>query len=222
VLADVQAWFAWHDGQKPDDFTALIPETNWTALTVHAVLRDHSFLCNQPPDEIMQPYKPAWVPLFDNGGGDHLCYDRDTGKIVTFYHDDEGRPTAYKSMAALVESIDKGYTKMKAVRTFPGPNIKKWTAVQRVTGETHFQKLPVGACFTYKASYPFGKRDEIFVKLGPDRWLNASGVNRTDALAHWAELAAKPPADSSGYYHSDSHTLYSIREYKKTLKQGSG
>ncbi len=61
----------------------------------------------------------------------------------------------------------------------------------------------------------------IRVKLGEDRWLECFGRDLPSAIQHWRTLAAKPPAESSGYYHSEWDTWYALKEYKKTLKQGS-
>src|SRR5437868_1390498 len=63
VPADVRAWFAWHDGHRPDTYDSLIPDTNWKALSVKGVLDTYRFLdgtSKAAPDEIMQPWKSTW------------------------------------------------------------------------------------------------------------------------------------------------------------------
>jgi cell wall assembly regulator SMI1 len=224
VPADVRAWFAWHDGPRPNTYDSLIPDTNWMAMSVAQVIETYKFLdgtAKTSPEDIMLPWKSTWIPLFANGGGDHLCYDTSSGAIVTWYHDDEVRPKAYPSFGALIAAIDKGYAKLAAAKGFAGPGKLKWKAVARAPTEAQLAKLPPGAAFTYAADLPMGHRQFICIKLGDDRWIQACGRNLKRAVEHWSELAAKPPTESSGYYHRGWTTWYDFKNYKKTLKQAT-
>lgn len=218
--AELATWFLWHDGQRDDASAALVPETNWTAMSCASCVATHAFL-SAPEADIQQPYKATWVPLFANGGGDHLCWDRDSGAIVTWYHDDAVRPIAYKSFAILVDKLAKAYAKLKAPKGFAGPAIRAWTPMTRAPSEAQLNKLPVGATFVYDAKLPMGRRTIICVKLAEDRWLEVLGTGLKDALARWTELAAKPPPDSSGYYHRTWNTWYEMKKYQATLRRGS-
>jgi cell wall assembly regulator SMI1 len=221
VPADVRAWFAWHDGQRPTSHEGLIPETNWSAMSCAALLETHAFLTGASPDDAMQPWKPTWIPLFLNGGGDHLCLDRETNAIVTYYHDDASRPKAYESFAAVIDAIENGYRRMKAAKGFAAPAITAWTVVPRAPTEAQLAEAPAGIAYAFAAQLPMGVRQHIMVKLGDDRWLSCRGTDLVHAVAQWKQHAARPPAESSGYYKRTWDVWYSLKQYKKTLKVGS-
>jgi cell wall assembly regulator SMI1 len=218
--ADLAAWFAWHDGQDEKAFESLIPDTNRSALSCDRAIGIHAFLTDASPNECMQPWKTTWIPLFDSGGGDHECYDRDTGKIITWYHDDASRPTAYKSLTALVDAIAKGYAKMKKPGKvlMPGKALKWKTA--KPPSKLAVAKLPIGSAYAYKTKYAFmGSGQDILVKIDDNKWLHCFGGDLVGAIKHWREHAKSPPPESAGYYKDDSDVAFEFREWRKTLKQ---
>jgi cell wall assembly regulator SMI1 len=78
---DVRTWFAWHDGQHEKETAALIPDTNWSALSIariHAVL-------SAPDADIMKPWSKDWIPMFENGAGDHLRWDLGSGPVAVHF-----------------------------------------------------------------------------------------------------------------------------------------
>lgn len=82
----LETWFSWHDGQRDSSFVSLIPETRWRAMPAGRIADVHRLL-SAPGADVMQPWKPSWVPLFENGGGDHLCRDRTTGALIVWHHE---------------------------------------------------------------------------------------------------------------------------------------
>jgi hypothetical protein len=108
---------------------------------------------------------------------------------------------------------------MAAVTGFAGPRAAKWEPVSRTPTEAQLAKLPPGTAFTYAKDLPMGHRQFIHVKLGDDRWLRCAGVTLDDAVAQWAKLARKPPAESSGYYHRGWDTWYDLKDSRKTLQR---
>jgi hypothetical protein len=64
-------------------------------------------------------------------------------------------------------------------------------------------------------------RHSIRLKLGADRWIACSGTSLDGALEQWKAHAAKPPAESSGYYHGDWDTWYELKEHCRTLTRGA-
>jgi len=215
---ELGAWFRWHDGRHELANDALIPETNWCALSCERVVGVHAFLTGAAPDEIMQPWKPAWIPLFENGGGNHLCLDRETGAVIVWRHDDRGRPKAYKSFGALIDAIERGYARMKKPASIAAPpRTLRWEAA-RVPTAAQIGKLPPGTVYRFTASYPGGKSVGLRVKLSRDRWLECSGRTTGHAIDQWRELSQAPPAEASGYYSNDANVRWELGQEKTTLE----
>lgn len=202
---DVRAWFRWHDGQAGS--ASLIPSTNWRALSIDGVIAAAKVVAH---DE--------GIPLFENGSGDHLVWRR--GVLVTYFHDDDDRPRAYASLAAVVAAMTKGYTKLKPPKGIaPPPSAVAWATQKTAPKLAELARALPGDAYAHAATYPFGKRVEIFVNLRPDAWLCASGTNLADALAEWSKLATRPPAPKSGYYKSSSDVASSLAEYPTARKK---
>ncbi|MDP4023538.1 SMI1/KNR4 family protein [Methylobacterium sp. NEAU 140] len=53
----------------------------------------------------------GWLPIMENGGGDHVCVDLDPaeagtlGQLVTYYHDETYRPLLAPGMEALLRHL---------------------------------------------------------------------------------------------------------------------
>lgn len=214
--AELRAWFAWHDGQRSTASAALIPDTSWSAMSCAEAARTHAFLAA----EGLRPWKPTWMPLFHNGGGDHLCLDRDTGAIVRYSHDDASRPKAYASFAALLVALERGYAKLTPAKRFAAPAIATWSPVARAPTEAQLARAPVGTAYAFAADLPMCHRHFIFVKLGDDRWLECCGRDLAGALAMWKQHAAKPPTTSSGSYKRTWDVWYDAKQYRTTLTLG--
>jgi cell wall assembly regulator SMI1 len=56
-------------------------------------------------------WNPGWIPLLDNGGGDHLCVDTEgtftgkPGQILEFRHDDARRRVLFPSFDAFLTTL---------------------------------------------------------------------------------------------------------------------
>lgn len=212
VPAELVTWFSWHDGQQASSFVSLIPDTNWSAMPAAEVVGVHAFL-SAPNADVKQPWKPSWVPLFENGGGDHLCWDRDTGALLTWYHDDASRPRAYRGFRDLVTQMVKAYRRMKKPTGFPPPAVARWAKVAAKPSVGTLAKFKVGTALGYTAHLTMGRMSEIAVKLADDRWITCSGHSRGAALEEWERFASRPPAESSGYYTDDDGLAYALASY---------
>jgi len=57
-------------------------------------------------------WEQSWIPFTTSYGGDHIVVDTETGRVLTFYHDDATRPDEAASitewLAALVQSMNDG------------------------------------------------------------------------------------------------------------------
>lgn len=56
-----------------------------------------------------------WIPIFHNGGGDHICYDiggvftGEQGQLIEFWHADNDRNIIAPNLKGFIESINKIY-----------------------------------------------------------------------------------------------------------------
>jgi cell wall assembly regulator SMI1 len=56
-----------------------------------------------------------WIPIFHNGGGDHICYDiggaftGEQGQLIEFWHADNDRNIIAPNLKSFIEGINKLY-----------------------------------------------------------------------------------------------------------------
>jgi cell wall assembly regulator SMI1 len=96
---ELVAWFRWHDGQaapRPID-----PGGDDTLLAAAAVAEAWQYLkeCGG------KPWRSTWVPLLGNEAGDHVVYDRSSGAVLRYHHDDRRRPELAPSLEAWTRAI---------------------------------------------------------------------------------------------------------------------
>ena len=95
---DLFILYRWHDGQT--GYGSLNQNDNRTFMPIKEVIDTWSFL-NDPMEDICEPISKSWLPITDNGGGDHLVYETEgtnKGKILAYWHDDECRSVEYNSL----------------------------------------------------------------------------------------------------------------------------
>ena len=65
--------------------------------------------------EIENWWNENWFPLFENYGGDNICYDNEgtftgqCGQIVEFWHADNDRNVIYPDLLSFLEAVAKFY-----------------------------------------------------------------------------------------------------------------
>jgi cell wall assembly regulator SMI1 len=71
---------------------------------------DHAAM-DVPPEIRAVWWSRGWLPIMENGGGDHVCVDLDPagagkfGQLVTFYHDETFRPLVASGMEELLRHL---------------------------------------------------------------------------------------------------------------------
>ena len=92
----VELW-SWHDGQDSEE--PLVVGTNWSLLSA-ADSHDVWATINAEPSNEIGPWRQDWIPVLENGAGDYLVFDRVTGALLEYWHEDHDRPVAYESLLA--------------------------------------------------------------------------------------------------------------------------
>jgi cell wall assembly regulator SMI1 len=105
---DVAAFFRWHDGQATP--RSLREDDNRTPMSVDDALDAWSFL-SDPTEDVLQPWKKTWLPVLENGAGDHLCFDLADGSLVAYWHAEEDRRVEHASLAAWADDVIASLTK---------------------------------------------------------------------------------------------------------------
>jgi hypothetical protein len=83
-------------------------------LSIKEAIETWRFL-GDPDEEILQPWRATWLPLFANGAGDHLCVDLEKGALIEYRHDDAkpvkrsglpipGEPTGHGLASGIAQS----------------------------------------------------------------------------------------------------------------------
>ncbi|WP_407667860.1 SMI1/KNR4 family protein [Palleronia rufa] len=116
----VRKIYLWRDGQDPSTFTSFVNNMQFVPLS--NVLRDKAELDRMIGYEFEQEnfWHQAWVPIFQNGGGDSLVVDLHgvhtgtKGQVIAFYHDWEHRSIVAPDLKTLLQGMLKYYEAFQA------------------------------------------------------------------------------------------------------------
>lgn len=133
--ADFISSLAFHNGQGEGAESGLFPHTDdnlglepawrlmslteitaaWTQLKVLLDGGEFAGQVSEPAPGVRTDWWcPGWVPIADNGGGDHLCLDTTpgeggrVGQVVVFRHDARSRPLLAGSFEELLTRVAEG------------------------------------------------------------------------------------------------------------------
>jgi cell wall assembly regulator SMI1 len=122
IPAELKDLYRWKNGQQMDTKTlgslghkiflpleeALLNRDELNDLTTSAQIEDQFKIKNW--------WRVSWIPIFENGGGNYLCYDTEgtfTGtpnQIVGYYHRKNYRRAVSPNLTTFLETIMTGYT----------------------------------------------------------------------------------------------------------------
>jgi cell wall assembly regulator SMI1 len=123
VPAELKILYRWKNGQRQDNHTRSL-FGNKTFMSLEEALLNRDELNDLATSEQVEDqfkiknwWRVSWIPIFENGGGDYLCYDTEgtfTGKpnqIVDYYHGENYRrvvsPNLTDFLEAIVNVVDK-------------------------------------------------------------------------------------------------------------------
>lgn len=111
---DLLALLTWHDGQKWN--SSLSKKNNRRLLSSTEILREYSFFAD-PTSDFQEPWSASWLPVLTNDAGDFIVYETQgelRGHLVHYWHDEESRTVAYKSLLQWAEELLLEYTRTDA------------------------------------------------------------------------------------------------------------
>ncbi len=116
VLPDeLKELYKWKNGQQENCYSSLI--NNSMFLSLESAFSSKEILDGMIGSdfEIVNWWNENWFPIFDNGGGDHICYDAkgiftgESGQIIEFWHADHDRNVIFPNFVSLMEAISHFY-----------------------------------------------------------------------------------------------------------------
>jgi hypothetical protein len=214
--AELAAWFGWHDGQRGT--SAIAPDSSYTLHSIESALAVHATLSAADAD-IQRPWDCSWLPLFENGAGDHLVYAN--GALIEYRDDDPRRPVRWASLVAWAKSTATQLAKVKP-RKIPPPGCLAWIGAESLLGwqaglrldQSAVPAAELGALYRSEiaalAAQPAGivlhyesGRSHLAVKLGADRWLVCFGVD----LERTGQANAVPVPTALARHLSSRHSV---------------
>ena len=115
IPQDLRTLYKWKNGQKPNCYEAFV--NNSCFIPLHQALYDASELTPMIgfDFEIENWWNENWIPIFQNGGGDSICFDlkgiftEQKGQLVEFWHADNDRNVIAPTLEAFFSKILKFY-----------------------------------------------------------------------------------------------------------------
>lgn len=111
--ADLRELYKWKDGQKCSDSFV----NNSMFMSLEAVLDSAKEMTEMIGNDfdIENWWNESWLPIFHNGGGDHICYDMggtftdQKGQLIEFWHVDNDRDVIAPNLRSFIEAINQFY-----------------------------------------------------------------------------------------------------------------
>lgn len=112
---DLKLLYMWKNGQDVESYESFV--NNSTFMPLEEVLSSASEMTDMigADFEIENWWNENWLPIFHNGGGDHICYDMEgtftstKGQLIEFWHADSDRNVIAPSLKAFIEAINEFY-----------------------------------------------------------------------------------------------------------------
>lgn len=115
IPTDLRALYQWKNGQREDSYEAFVNNSMFLPLrTALSTAKEHTAMIGSD-FELENWWHQAWIPVFDNGGGDCICYDTAgvftgiRGQIIEFWHADNDRNTIAPDLTTFIISLNHLY-----------------------------------------------------------------------------------------------------------------
>jgi cell wall assembly regulator SMI1 len=112
---DLKALYRWKNGQKSNCYQSFV--NNSTFIPLEEALHTAKELTAMigTDFEAENWWHPGWIPLFQNGGGDSICYDTMgvftgvAGQLIEFWHADPDRSVIASSLLSFLQGLTQYY-----------------------------------------------------------------------------------------------------------------
>jgi cell wall assembly regulator SMI1 len=120
---DLKEIYLWKNGQNLEgDYKSFFGNKTLLPLGQALEIRDElngMLLAKDTEEEFKIPnwWNTTWIPVFENGGGDYLCYDAagvftgKKGQILDYYHSETYRMVNAPSLVLFLEALQRVYDK---------------------------------------------------------------------------------------------------------------
>lgn len=111
ILNDLRALYQWKNGQAADCFDAFVNNSMFIPLEEALGTAAENTSMIGLDFEIDNWWNENWIPVFHNGGGDYICYDRggiftgQSGQLIEFWHADNDRNVIAPSLETFLSQI---------------------------------------------------------------------------------------------------------------------
>lgn len=112
---DLKALYKWKNGQKDDCYEALVNNSMFISLEVALEIAEECTSMIGLDFEIENWWNQHWIPMFNNGSNDYLCYDMGgtftgiTGQILEFWHADNDRNVIAPTLESFIAVVNRYY-----------------------------------------------------------------------------------------------------------------
>lgn len=120
---DLKALYQWKNGQKDECYNSFVNNSIFMPLEDAFDSAEELTSMIGSDFEVENWWNENWIPIFHNGGGDHICYDMggtftgQKGQLIEFWHADNDRNVIAPNLRSFVEAINQFY-KAKEVEEF--------------------------------------------------------------------------------------------------------
>lgn len=180
-------FFRWHDGQSRP--CTIHPCATRMPMSIEQATNAWAFL-SAPGSDIARPWSPSWFPIFENGAGDHLCFELagpSAGCLVEYWHADNDRPIAFPSLSAWAEDLTRRLEHDVSARAAaPNPRIELdtsatvWTKLTRAPSEAELAERPVGTAIWVSEVLPMRGHPDV------NLYVKCESGTRTPWRSSWA------------------------------------
>lgn len=112
---DLKTLYLWKNGQNINCFETFVNNSMFISLRDSLEINAELNTMIETDFEEENWWNEGWLPIFQNGGGDYICYDlqgvftNQKGQIIEFWHADNDRNVIAPNLEAFIAAINNYY-----------------------------------------------------------------------------------------------------------------
>ena len=117
--SDLRAIYNWKNGQNSDSYEAFVNNSMFLPLNSALEIAAENTSMIGVDFEIENWWSKNWIPIFDNGAGNLICYDLQgvftnmPGQIIEFWHEENDRNIIAPNLKIFIDQINIFYSAIK-------------------------------------------------------------------------------------------------------------